>query len=107
MSWQDTTMCCPSKNELDSFYNAQINRYLIFVIRYKQKLTMEIYMRIKIPWWSVTEIIINQLKKSVDDMREAKQDDNKITKDEWKNLLAENMIELIPQLAELLYDANK
>jgi len=68
---------------------------------------MEIYMRIKIPWWSVTEIIINQLKKSVDDMREAKQDDNKITKDEWKNLLAENMIELIPQLAELLYDANK
>lgn len=64
-------------------------------------------MRIKVPWWSVTEIIINQLKKSVDDMREAKQDDNKITKDEWKNLLAENMIELIPQLAELLYDANK
>lgn len=40
-------------------------------------------------------------------MREAKQDDNKITKDEWKNLLAENMIELIPQLAEILYDANK
>jgi hypothetical protein len=64
-------------------------------------------MRIKVPWWSVTEIIINQLKKSVEDMREAKQDDNKITKDEWKNLLAENMIELIPQLAEILYDANK
>ena len=64
-------------------------------------------MRIKVPWWSVTEIIINQLKKSVEDMREAKLDDNKITKDEWKNLLAENMIELIPQLAEILYDANK
>jgi hypothetical protein len=64
-------------------------------------------MRIKVPWWSVTEIIINQLKKAVDDMREAKQDDNKITKDEWKNLLAENMIELIPQLADILYNANK
>lgn len=64
-------------------------------------------MRIKVPWWSVTEIIINQLKKAVDDMREAKQDDNKITKDEWKNLLAENMIELIPQLAEILHNANK
>jgi hypothetical protein len=64
-------------------------------------------MRIKVPWWSVTEIIINQLKKAIEDMREAKQDDNKITKDEWKNLLAENMIELIPQLAEILYDANK
>ncbi len=64
-------------------------------------------MRIKIPWWNVTEVIINQLKKAVKDMQEAKQDDDKITKDEWKNLLAENMIELIPQLAEILHSANK
>lgn len=64
-------------------------------------------MRIKIPWWNVTEIIINQLKKAVKDMQEAKQDDDKITQDEWKNLLAENMIELIPQLAEILHSANK
>tara|TARA_Y100001972_G_C7607039_1_gene304273 strand:+ start:569 stop:763 length:195 start_codon:yes stop_codon:yes gene_type:complete len=64
-------------------------------------------MRIKIPWWNVTEIIINQLKKAVKDMQEAKQDDDKISKDEWKNLLAENMLELIPQLAEILHSANK
>jgi hypothetical protein len=64
-------------------------------------------MRIKIPWWNVTEIIINQLKKAVKDMQEAKQDDDKITQDEWKNLLAENMIELIPQLAEILHSANR
>ena len=64
-------------------------------------------MRIKIPWWSVTEVIINQLKKAVKDMQEAKQDDDKITQDEWKNLLAENMIELIPQLAEILHSANR
>ena len=64
-------------------------------------------MKIKIPWWSVTEIIINQLKKAVKDMQDAKRDDDKITQDEWKNLLAENMIELIPQLAEILHSANK
>jgi hypothetical protein len=64
-------------------------------------------MRIKIPWWNVTEVIINQLKKAVKDMQEAKQDDDKITQDEWKNLLAENMIELIPQLAEILHSANR
>ena len=64
-------------------------------------------MRIKIPWWNVTEVRINQLKKAVKDMQEAKADDDKITKDEWKNLLAENMIELIPQLAEILHSANK
>jgi hypothetical protein len=64
-------------------------------------------MRIKIPWWNVTEIIINQLKQAIKDMQEAKQDDDKITQDEWKNLLAENMIELIPQLAEILHSANR
>jgi hypothetical protein len=64
-------------------------------------------MRIKIPWWNVTEVIINQLKKAIKDMQEAKQDDDKISKDEWKNLLAENMIELIPQLAEILHSANR
>tara|TARA_Y100000768_G_C23952687_1_gene671058 strand:- start:39 stop:233 length:195 start_codon:yes stop_codon:yes gene_type:complete len=64
-------------------------------------------MRIKIPWWNVTSIIIDQLKKAVQDMQDAKKDDDKITKDEWKNLLAENMIELIPQLAEILHSANK
>jgi hypothetical protein len=64
-------------------------------------------MKIKIPWWSVTNIIIEQLKKAVEDMRQAKADDDKISKDEWKNLLAENMLELIPQLAEILHSANK
>lgn len=64
-------------------------------------------MKIKIPWWSVTNIIIEQLKRAVEDMRQAKADDDKISKDEWKNLLAENMLELIPQLAEILHSANK
>jgi len=64
-------------------------------------------MKIKIPWWSVTNIIIEQLKKAIEDMRQAKADDDKISKDEWKNLLAENMLELIPQLAEILHSANK
>jgi len=68
---------------------------------------MRYIMKIKIPWWSVTNIIIEQLKKAIEDMRQAKADDDKISKDEWKNLLAENMLELIPQLAEILHSANK
>ena len=36
-------------------------------------------MKIKIPWWSVSQIIISQVKKTVEDMKEAKQDDDKIT----------------------------
>ena len=64
-------------------------------------------MKLKIPWWSVSQVIIEQVKKTVEDMREAKQDDDKITKDEWQNLLAENLLELVPQLAQLLHDHNK
>ena len=64
-------------------------------------------MKLKIPWWQASQVIIEQVKKTVEDMREAKQDDDKITKDEWQNLLAENLLELVPQLAQLLHDHNK
>lgn len=64
-------------------------------------------MKIKIPWWGVSQVIIEQVKKTVDDMRQAKQDDDKISKEEWQDLLAENLLELVPQLAQLLHDHNK
>jgi len=64
-------------------------------------------MKLKIPWWQVSQVIIEQVKKTVEDMREAKQDDDKISKEEWQNLLAENLLELVPQLAQLLHDHNK
>ncbi len=63
-------------------------------------------MKLKIPWWQVSQVIIEQVKKTVEDMREAKQNDDKITKEEWQNLLAENLLELVPQLAQLLHDHN-
>ena len=64
-------------------------------------------MKLKIPWWSISQVIIEQVKKTVEDMREAKQDDDKITKEEWQDLLAEYLLELVPQLAQLLHDYNK
>ena len=64
-------------------------------------------MKLKIPWWEVSQVTIEQVKKTVEDMREAKKDDNVITKSEWQNLLAENMLELVPQLAQILHDHNK
>lgn len=64
-------------------------------------------MKVKIPWWSISQVIIEQVKKTVEDMREAKEDDDKITKEEWQDLLAENLLELVPKLAQLLHDYNK
>ena len=63
--------------------------------------------KIKIPWWSVTELIIKQFKALQKDMAEQRKDDGEISKDEWKEILAENMIEVIPQLAELLFKVNR
>ena len=64
-------------------------------------------MKVKIPWWSISQVIIEQVKKSVEDIREAKEDDDRITKEEWQDLLAENLLELVPQIAQLLHDYNK
>ena len=64
-------------------------------------------MKLKIPWWAVSQMVIEQIKKTIEDMKEAKKDDDKITKDEWQDLLAENLLELVPRLATSLYEHNK
>ena len=63
-------------------------------------------MSIKIPWWRVSEVIISQVKRLSEDIQRDKAD-GEITREEWKDILAENMLELIPELAELLYEVNK
>ena len=64
-------------------------------------------MKLKIPWWAVSQMVIEQIKKTIADMKEAKKDDDKITKDEWQDLLAENLLELVPRLATALYEYNQ
>lgn len=63
-------------------------------------------MSIKIPWWRVSEVIISQIKRLSEDIQRDRAD-GEITREEWKDILAENMLELIPELAELLYEVNK
>tara|TARA_A100001201_G_C4088563_1_gene201324 strand:- start:1129 stop:1323 length:195 start_codon:yes stop_codon:yes gene_type:complete len=64
-------------------------------------------MKLKIPWWAVSQMVIEQIKKTILDMKEAKKDDDKITKEEWQDLLAENLLELVPRLATALYEYNQ
>tara|TARA_R100001594_G_scaffold20641_1_gene40066 strand:+ start:181 stop:375 length:195 start_codon:yes stop_codon:yes gene_type:complete len=64
-------------------------------------------MKLKIPWWAVSQMVIEQIKKTIEDMKEAKKDDDKITKEEWQDLLAENLLELVPRLATALYEYNQ
>jgi hypothetical protein len=64
-------------------------------------------MKIKISWFAVAQIVISQVKKMVEDIQRDREDDGEVTKDEWQDIIAENLLELVPQLATVMHDANK
>lgn len=55
----------------------------------------------KLPWFKIVNILINQIKKIAADI-ERDREDGKITRDEWENLLAENLLDLIPDIVEAI-----
>ena len=57
--------------------------------------------------YAVANIIIKQTKKMVLDIQENREDDGKVTKDEWQDILAENLLELVPELADLMFSSNR
>ena len=67
----------------------------------------ELQMKIKVSWFAVANIIIKQIKKMILDIQENRKDDGQVTKDEWQDILAENLLELVPELADLMFSSNK
>ena len=55
----------------------------------------------KLPWFKIVNILINQIKKIVADI-ERDREDGKVTREEWENLLAENLLEVIPEIVEAI-----
>lgn len=51
--------------------------------------------KIKIPWMELIVIFQDQLNKIVEDIKEARSDDSKIDKEEIKDIIAENVVELV------------
>lgn len=58
-------------------------------------------MRVKLPWWAIINILSKQIRKLAEDI-ERDREDGKITRAEWENLLAENLIEVIPEIVEAI-----
>jgi hypothetical protein len=58
-------------------------------------------MRVKLPWWAIINILTKQIRKMAEDI-ERDREDGKITRSEWENLLAENLLEVIPELVEAI-----
>jgi hypothetical protein len=62
--------------------------------------------KIKIPWMELIVIFQAQLEKIVEDVKEARTDDSKIDKEELKDIVAENVVELIVPITQAFLKKN-
>ena len=61
---------------------------------------------IRVPWMDLIVIFQDQTKKIVEDIKRARQDDKKVDKEELKDIVAENIIELIVPITKAFIDKN-
>ena len=62
--------------------------------------------KIKIPWMELIVIFQSQLEKIVEDVKEARDDDSKIDKEELKDIVAENVVELSVPITQAFFKKN-
>lgn len=62
--------------------------------------------KIRIPWMELIVIFQQQLEKIVEDVKEARVDDSKIDKEEIKDIIAENVVELIVPITQSFLKKN-
>jgi len=61
---------------------------------------------IKVPWLDLIQIFQDQTKKIVEDVQAARSDDKRVDKDELKDIVAENIIELILPITQAFIKKN-
>ncbi len=62
--------------------------------------------KLKLPWFDLLMIIKNQIGAIMEDIAEARADDDKIDQSEVRNIVAENLLEIVPQVANAIWQAN-
>lgn len=62
--------------------------------------------KLKLPWFDLLMIIKNQIGAIMEDIAEARADDDKIDQSEVRNIVAENLLEIVPQVASAIWQAN-
>ena len=62
--------------------------------------------KIKIPWMELIVIFQSQLEKIVEDIKQAREDDSKIDKEEIKDIIAENVVELVDPITQAFLKKN-
>jgi len=62
--------------------------------------------KLKLPWFDLVMIIKNQVTAIMVDVEDARSDDGKIDQSEIRNIVAENLLEIVPQIANAIWQAN-
>lgn len=63
-------------------------------------------MRVRIPWMTLLELFRVQIGKIAEDIKEARADDQRVDHDEWRDIITENLLEMIVPLADAFISAN-
>ena len=62
--------------------------------------------KVKIPWMELIVIFQDQLQKIVEDIKEAREDDSRLDKEEIKDIIAENVVELVVPITQAFLQKN-
>ena len=64
-------------------------------------------VKIRLPWFDLVMILKNQITAIMEDVQTAREDDGKVSQSEIRNIVAENLLEVVPPIAEAIWAANK
>ena len=64
-------------------------------------------VKIRLPWFDLVMILKNQITAIMEDVQAAREDDGKVSQSEIRNIVAENLLEVVPPIAEAIWAANK
>lgn len=64
-------------------------------------------VKIRLPWFDLVMILKNQITAIMLDVQAAREDDGKVSQSEIRNIVAENLLEVVPPIAEAIWAANK
>lgn len=62
--------------------------------------------KLKLPWFDLVMIIKNQITAIMADVEDARSDDGEVDQSEIRNIVAENLLEIVPQIANAIWQAN-
>ena len=62
--------------------------------------------KLKLPWFDLVMIIKAQITAIMADVEDARSDDGEVDQSEIRNIVAENLLEIVPQIANAIWQAN-